>query len=191
VGELSARNFGLLIAYVLPGFVVLWGLSFVSPTVNAWLLGAGATGPTVGGFLYVFLASVGCGMSASVVRWALLDTLHHRTGLRAPYLDFSRLHERLEGFERIVADHYQYYQFYSNTLVALLGAYPLWRLSGGSGGVLTDFGFLAIELVFLAGSRDALRLFYRRASQLLGESEASNDERFRRQAPSSQELNED
>lgn len=183
VGDLSARNFGLLIAYVLPGFVVLWGLSYVSPTIASWLSGAGAAGPSVGGFLYVFLASVALGMTASAGRWAALDSLHHATGLRAPYFDFSGIQEKLEGFERLVADHYQYYQFYGNTLIAMLVSYPLWRLRGDAGSVHTDLVFLSLALLFFAGSRDALRIFYRRASQLLGESESSNDERIRRKAP--------
>lgn len=187
VGDLSARNFGLLIAYVLPGFVVLWGLAFVSSTVNGWLIGGGLAGPSVGGFLYVFMGSVGCGMTASAFRWAALDTLHHRTGLRAPFLNFSGIHAKLDGFERIVSDHYQYYQFYGNTFIALLGAYPMWRAYGTGGSWLTDIGFLSIEAVFFAGSRDALRIFYRRAVQLLGESEVPNDERIRRQAPHNDE----
>lgn len=180
MGDLSARNFGLLIAYVLPGFVVLWGLGYVSPTIASWLSGAGSTGPSVGGFLYVFLASVGCGMTASAYRWTLLEQVLHRTGIRKPYFNFAMFHERLQGFERIVADHYQYYQFYGNTFIALVVAYPLWRLHGSSGSLFTDAAFLIIEVVFFAGARDALRVFYRRASQLLGESESPDDERIRR-----------
>jgi hypothetical protein len=38
--EMSQKNFGLLIAYLLPGFVVLWGISFFSPTVQSWLTGS-------------------------------------------------------------------------------------------------------------------------------------------------------
>ena len=190
MGDLSARNFGLLIAYVLPGFVVLWGLGYLSPTVASWLSGAGAAGPSVGGFLYVFLASVALGMTASAGRWAALDSLHHATGLRAPYFDFSGIQEKLEGFERLVSDHYQYYQFYGNTLIAMLVSYPLWRLQGHAGSVLTDLVFLCLALLFFAGSRDALRIFYRRASQLLGESESSNDERIRRKAPQREEPSE-
>lgn len=184
MGDLSARNFGLLIAYVLPGFVVLWGLGYLSPTIASWLSGAETSGPSVGGFLYVFMASVGCGMTASVFRWMLLEQALHRTGVRKPYFNFAMIHERLQGFERIVSDHYQYYQFYGNTFIALLVAYPLWRLHSNAGSVLSDAVCLVIEAVFVAGARDALRVFYRRASQLLGESESPDDERIRRrQAP--------
>lgn len=178
MGDISARNFGILIAYVLPGFVALWGLGYLSETVHGWLVGVGTSGPSVGGFLYVFLGSIACGMTAAAFRWAFLDTLLHATGLRKPVLDFSKLKEREEAFERVVEYHYHFYQFYGNTLVSLLLAYPLWRGVAGGGGPLTDCAFLLIEAVFAAGSRDALRLFYRRASQLLGENpEVSDDER--------------
>lgn len=180
VGELSARNFGLLIAYVLPGFVALWGLSYTSDTVHAWLVGAGSAGPSVSGFFYVLLGSVACGMTASAIRWAVIDRAHHATGLRPPRLDFSTLQEHLDAFERVIEYHYQYYKFYSNTLVALLFAYPLWRATGSGGSLLTDGAFLSIEVVFAAGSRNALRHYYRRAAQLLGESETPNDQRRRR-----------
>lgn len=191
MGDLSARNFGLLIAYVLPGFVVLWGLAYLSPTIAAWLNGAGVAGPSVGGFLYVFVASVGCGMTASAFRWTLLDRALHHTGIRKPYFNFAMIHERLQGFERIVADHYQYYQFYGNTFIALIVAYPLWRLHSNAGSLPSDAVFLTIEAVFVAGARDALRVFYRRASQLLGESECPDDERIRRRkAPRREEPSE-
>lgn len=176
MGELSVRNFGLLIAYLIPGFLALWGLSFVSPAVAEWLRGAGTTGPTVGGFLYVLLASVAAGMTVSAVRWAVVDRAHAMTGLHRPQLNFGNLPGKLDVFEQINEHHYRYYQFYSNSLIAVLFAYPIWRLHGG-GNVWTDLGFLFVEVVFAAGSRDALRNFYRRATQLLGESEVSDDER--------------
>ena len=52
--EVTGRNFGLLIAYILPGFVSLWGLAEFSPSVKSWLAASTATPgamPTVGGFL--------------------------------------------------------------------------------------------------------------------------------------------
>jgi len=119
VGDLSGRNFGLVIAYVIPGFIVLWGLSHVSEPVRAWMVGAGTAGPSVGGALYVALASLGCGMTASLFRWLLVDTLHHRTGVTRPVLDETKLPERLAAFDYLVENHYRYYQFYGNSAVAL------------------------------------------------------------------------
>jgi hypothetical protein len=180
MGDLSGRNFGLLIAYVLPGFVALWGLSYSSDAIRLWLQGTAASAPSVGGALYVVLASVACGMTANAVRWATIDQLHHLTGLDHPDWDDSRLQERLEAFDYLVENHFRYYQFYSSTVVSVLVAYAAWRHSGqsdASGGA--EFGVSLLAGVFLASSRDALRRYYSGTSLLLGTitKEPTDDER--------------
>jgi len=172
-----------LIAYVLPGFVTLWAVALVSPAVHGWLVGSTASGPNVGGFMYVSMASVATGMTVSALRWAVVDSLHVFTGLVRPAWDDSRLSERLRGFEALVENHYRYYQFYANTLVALALAYPTWRINAHAGLLHPmDFGFLLVEGVFLAASRDALRRYYHRSAILLGtrERQVSHDQRSRR-----------
>jgi hypothetical protein len=72
------------------------------------------------GFLYVTLASVRAGMTVSTVRWATVDPLHALTGIRRPLRNDARLQDRLAAFEAPVENHYRYYQFYANMLVALL-----------------------------------------------------------------------
>lgn len=168
--DLSNRSFGLLISYILPGFVALCGIALIASPVRDWLLGAGIDGPNVGGVFYMLIASVGTGMTASAVRWALIDTLHHATGLRRPAWDDSLLHERTAAYTWLVENHYRYYQFYGNTLIALILAWVLWRYSefgtGSRLGVIDAlFGF--IMAVFAAGSRNALGLYYRRTHALL------------------------
>ena len=76
--ELSTRTVGFLIAYIIPGFLLLWGLSFVSPDVRALLIGIGDSGPSVGGALLGFVTSLGAGMTASLFRWAFVDTAEER-----------------------------------------------------------------------------------------------------------------
>lgn len=183
---ISTRNFGLLIAYVIPGFVCLLGAGSMSDAVWVWLVGAGAGGPSVGGVLYVGLASIGAGMTASVVRWTMLDTVHGATGLDRPDLDESRLTERLEAFDYLVEQHYRYYQFYGNTLVATAAAYAMWRSSPHSVGVAPGWAevvLLVIGAVFAAGSRDALRKYYTGSVLLLGTMQKEIDD-DQRQAPS-------
>lgn len=178
---ISTRNFGLLIAYVIPGFVCLLGAGSMSDAVWVWLVGAGSGGPSVGGVLYVGIASVGAGMTSSVVRWAVLDSVHDATGIDRPDLDESRLTERLEAFDYLVEQHYRYYQFYGNTLVATAAAYAMWRCSPHSVGVTAGWAevmLLVIGAVFAAGSRDALRKYYSGSILLLGtmQKEIDDDE---------------
>jgi len=71
---LSNDNFGPLIAYLVPGTIVLLGLSQFSPAVRVWFAATPADAPTVGGFLYLTLASLAAGMTVSALRWALVDT---------------------------------------------------------------------------------------------------------------------
>ena len=176
MSELSDKNFGLLIAYVLPGFVALWGVGHFVPTVESWITSSKQNAPTIGGFLYVTLASLALGLTISAVRWAVIDNLHHKTGIRPPGLEFSTLDDRLRGFYGLVENHYRYYQFYSNMFVstALVCAVEV-----GSGANLCQIGlpavgFLFLELVFFAGSRDALFKYYARAERLLGTSSSQD-----------------
>jgi hypothetical protein len=183
VNDLTRRNFGLLIAYVLPGFVVLFGVSLVSPTAQAWLTSAQtATGPSIGGFLDAFLFSVAAGVTTSAVRWLVIDRIHHMTGIKRPQLNLGNFEDFLHSFERVLDGHYRYYEFYGGMLIASLFSYSLWRMrQTGMGLSIHDFLFLTIEVVFAMASRDALRNYYGRAVQILGtlESEVFHDERNR------------
>lgn len=91
--DVSTGNFGLLIAFVLPGFIVLWGASYFSATVRLWLSTADAT-PTVGGFMFGTLASVAAGVTVSTVRWLVIDKIRDWTGIRQPPWNFSRLGQK-------------------------------------------------------------------------------------------------
>jgi hypothetical protein len=173
--EVSTGNFGLLIAFVLPGFIVLWGLSYFSATVRFWLSGAG-TMPTVGGFMFVTLASVAAGVTVSTVRWLVIDTIHHWTGIRQPRWDFARLQDNVGAYNVLNDIHYKFYQFHANGLIALLFVYMARRTYYG---IFTasvgwfDLGFAVLALVLFVGSRDMLRKYYARVSQLLGTLQSS------------------
>ncbi len=170
MNEVSSSNFGVLIAFLVPGFIVLWGMSYFSATVSLWLSGAGTT-PTVGGFMFVTLASVAAGVTISTVRWAVLDTIHRWTGLPPPKWDFSRLQDNIAAYNVLNDIHYKFYQFHGNALMALVFVYAARRIHDG---IMTtpvglfDVGFLILSVVLFVGSRDTLRKFYVRVSQLLG-----------------------
>jgi hypothetical protein len=187
VRETYSLSFGFLVAYLVPGFVVLWGVSYYSPLLRAWLVSPPANLPTVGGLLYVTVGSLAAGVTASAFRWALFDTLHHRTGIAPPTWTFAALPEKLEAFQTLIEIHYRYYQTHANLLVALAFAYAMRFLAIGwqayrLGAV--DLGFIVIGVVLFLGSRDALRKYYRRAGELLKPSEIvkggeKHDERWR------------
>lgn len=171
MSEVTDKNFGLLIAYLLPGFTLIVAMSERIPAIGAWLGSNPADAPTVGGFLYVTLASVAAGMTLNAARWLVLDTVHHRTGLHPPAWNFSMLQRNLRAFQGAVEHHYRHYQFFgAMTITALLASvFP-----SGLAGLLrlptaiVATTMLLLTILFFVASRDALKKYYSRTGLILG-----------------------
>jgi hypothetical protein len=114
------RDFGLLISLLLPGFIVLLGLAHHSAMIQSWIGTAVPDAPSLGGFLYLTVAAIFAGLVVSTLRWLLIDTLHHWMGLKQPRWNFERLADRQQSFAMLVDAHYRYYQFYGNSMVAIV-----------------------------------------------------------------------
>lgn len=171
VRDLTKDNFGLLIAYPLPGFVCLLGIANHNADVREWLRATPSDAPTIGGFLYATLASSAAGLVLSAVRWAVVDRALALMGIRAPDWDYGLFAERLAAFETLVAHHYSYYQFYANMLVAVAFAYGSHLFAEGrieqEAGLF--LGVAALEVVLFLGARDTLRKYYAKTGLLLGD----------------------
>lgn len=160
------KNFGILIAYGLPGFLFLLGVppDLMSIVERSSL---SANPPTLGGFLYALPVSLGLGLVLSGVRWAVVDLLMHRTGLRQPRVNYAKLTAHLPAFTLLVEHNYRYYQFYPNTLVAVI-LLLIWevRLKGlPSCEALVWLAVLCC--VLFAAARDCLARYYARLAQVL------------------------
>ena len=165
----SSDTFGPLVAYLAPGATVLLGISEFSPLVRSWFLTIPENAPTIGGFLYLTVASMAVGMTVSAVRWMIVDTIHSLTGLRLPPLNFSRLDKSVDAFQLLIEIHYHHYQFHANMLIAAAIAYGCYRVKQGwtTGAGWLDLGFIALEVVFFAASRNTLSRYYSRSQALL------------------------
>jgi len=166
----SNNSFGLTVAYLLPGFIALFGIAPLLPSVNEWLRpvdqGSAGFGPAV----YALLAATAAGMIVSCIRWMTVDWLHHRHGITAPEWDDAALDNNLAAFNYIVENHYRYAQFYGNTVVAVIFAYTINRCMKTSHllGLGTDLAAFCLCAVLFAGSRDALAKYYNRTRRLVG-----------------------
>jgi hypothetical protein len=164
------KHFGLVVAYLLPGFIGLAGVVPLSSMVAEWLRpvegGEWGLGPTV----YVLMTAITVGMIISCFRWVIIDHMLRWTGVVAPRWDFRLLATRVGALDYLVDGHYRYYQFYANTLMAVLWAYPIHRFFGTSQflSLGTDLGALILCAVLFAGARDTLANYYLRAGQLIG-----------------------
>jgi hypothetical protein len=127
----SNVDFGVVIAFVAPGFVAFLAVSYHLPTAGAWMAAASHTEQSVGVFLFVLLASLSLGLIVSGVRSLVVDRLlrcHLLGHLAVPNLNlnWSRVDDKnLILLLTIRDNHYRYYQFYANTLVASV----LWTLA--------------------------------------------------------------
>src|SRR5437868_1592826 len=140
----SSNQFGLIVAYLLPGFVGMSGLAPFFSIVRVWLLPGGYSEASLGPPVYALLAATTIGMIISACRWLLIDHIHRWTGLTPPLWDDRRLDRQLAAFNYLVESHYRYYQFVANTLVAILLAYGTNRALGTS----TKFGTATDVVVF-------------------------------------------
>jgi hypothetical protein len=170
--DLSEKNFGVVIAFLLPGFILLWGISFSSRTVADWLAKANSTSaPTFGGFLYASLASLALGLVVSAVRWAIIDQLLRLFGTRAPKLNFESLSDKdkYAAFTGAVENHYRYYQYYANTLVALVASFAIYVIHGPNPPTWPYWIVAgALILILFLGSRDSLTKYFERIAAILG-----------------------
>jgi hypothetical protein len=166
----SGKQFGLLIAYVLPGFIGLAGIAPLVPAVGQWLRPVGQVDLALGPPLYAVLGATALGLILSCFRWVVIDHVHEWTGITRPAWDDRELDGVLSGFDYVVQNHFRYYEFTGNTLLALLAAYALNRSLDTLPflGVGTDLGMLIVATVLFAASRDALAKYYARTGRLVG-----------------------
>jgi len=164
----NQQNLGVIIAYLIPGFTALWGASHFSVTLRGWLGASPAASPTVSGFLYVTLASLGLGIFVNTLRRLTIDPLHHRTGIVPRDWDYAQLQENITAVEFLVAHQFRYYQFHANLCIAL-GFTTLVHLSRPGAWSWSKLSvILVVEVILWLGSRDNLWSYFRRLEDVLG-----------------------
>lgn len=169
-GSSTTRQFGLLIAYLLPGFIGLAGLAPLFPAVREWLQPVATSDLGLAPPLYAVLAAIALGKILSCFRWAFIDPLHCLTGVSRPAWDDKRLDQVLTSFDYLVQSHYRYYEFSGNTLLAVLGAYALNRALHTLPflGIASDTMTAILLVILFFASRDALKNYYTRTGRLIG-----------------------
>jgi len=170
IGEITSQTFGHIIAFMIPGFILIWALSLFSPTLASWL-GSAEAAATVGGFFFATVASVVAGLFVSALRVTCLDSIHHHTGVPLPKFDYSKLQANKDAFLIVIEQLYRYYQFHANTFIAVILAYIVRLISIKRwpwGEPLLAIPVLGFELVLFVASRQSLSRSYLRLGQVLG-----------------------
>lgn len=170
MSEGASRNFGHMIAFLIPGFVVVWQLSFWSSTLASWLGASKEESTTIGEFAYVAVASLAAGLIVSALRASFIDWFNHKTGVTRPQLDYSKLQANKEAYSIAIEGLYRYYQFYANMFVAIVIAYCSRLMATRSWPFqqpFVDLGVAGIEVVLFLAARDSLRRCYSRLTEIL------------------------
>ncbi len=165
--SVTHHNFGLLIAYLIPGFISISAIRDLSPQINAWLAAKpGVEAPTLAGFLFITLASIFAGLLASTLRWLFVDHFLALCGVRRPAWNLSKLGQSLSAFTTLIEIHYRYYQFYGNSFIAIC-FYLAVTWAQGQGTFAQYIVGPALLLLLLVGARDTLSKYYRRVEECL------------------------
>ena len=165
--DVNSGNFGLLIAYLIPGFIALFGVAHLSPTLSTWLSTTPVSGPTMSGFLFSTFAATGAGLVVNAVRWHLVDPIHYVTGVPRKTWDYPRLPNQVQAFQFLITNQFRYYECYANTMVSVAFAVGVWLTTSS---VLTaEFcaTILVIEFVLWSASRRTLSNYHRRIAAFL------------------------
>lgn len=167
--DILSRQFGLVIAYLLPGFIALIGVAPFVPMIAGWLRADQSGG--FGAPVYALLAATAAGMVVSCFRWFLVDQILVLTGLERPRFNARALEQNPSAFNYLIENHYRYFQFYANSLVAVIWTYFIYRSQSTSSHLTlgTDAGVMFLCAVLFAGSRDALGKFRMRSRLLAGQ----------------------
>lgn len=115
-------NFGLIIAYFLPGVVVTYSLRYISPQIDHLLRTIEAGQVVLGPAAILVIGAVVAGLIVSSARVVIFEPLLRRTGVPEPQVRYDKLSsaQKWKAYIQIVDNIYRFYQFYGNILLALL-----------------------------------------------------------------------
>ena len=119
------KSFGLVIAFVVPGMIGLYAASFLLPAIQNWFGTVSSQPPTVGGFLFINVAASGTGVFLSGARYFVIQKWLWRQEDPGSNVPLTGRSQSEAAYQNLVAQFYDFYLFYANTLVALIVLYGL------------------------------------------------------------------
>ena len=167
--DLTSTSFGYIIAFLLPGLLGLYALTYwfspagqiISPVLKA--------DTTVGPSVILLLIALAVGLCVSALRFFLFEKLLCRNHKFPPDM-FSKLaaEGRLASFKSVVDEHYRYHQFYGGCAVAILILYTGWLRHAIDDidlrFVLVSVAFGLFELLLIVTGKDAFVRYVQRGT---------------------------
>ena len=128
--DVTITSFGLVIAYLLPGLLGLYGLSFWSAALRTTFGTFMTVESNVGLFLIVVLASLMVGMFANGIRWVVCEVWCARWCQMeaAVYANLSG-ERKLGAYRAAIDEWYRYHQWWGGAAVVAPLCYVGWIIS--------------------------------------------------------------
>jgi hypothetical protein len=169
--DITSTSFGLVIAYLLPGFAAFFALCFWSPPIQDLFSKFLVAESSVGSFLLVLICSLTAGLEVSIFRWILFEKVLCKSKKldRTKFAHLS-VEAKLTAFRAAVDEHYRYHQFWGGMAFAIpfIGV-GIVNASSGSTREKSCLGiaFLIVEVVTIIAARSAFNNYIDRAANIL------------------------
>ena len=113
-------SFGIIIAYLLPGFIGLYSISPFSATVSSLLLSSNGA-PSLSAIIPIIFLSLTLGMIINAIGFSTLRKVLLKKGIDPPSpIDYSRLTaNKLPVLQRISDNNYRYFECYCNLFISI------------------------------------------------------------------------
>lgn len=171
--DITSTSFGLVMAYLLPGLVGLYGASFWLPPIRQMLRTFLTVQSNVGLFLIAILVALIIGLLVTAFRGLIFEHWFCRSD-RLGSADFANLaiEAKLVAFRAAVDEHYRYHQFWGGMTVVMPIPYAGWLKESWSilntGSLLwTLVVLVALEVLSGWAAIVAYRIFVTRAREIL------------------------
>jgi hypothetical protein len=170
--DLSSTSFGYLIAFLLPGLLGLFALSYWSNDVRSLIQPAVKADATVGPSVILMLVALAVGLCVSAIRFFIFEKMLCRHS-SFPKDMFAKLsaENKLPSFKAVVDEHYRYHQFYGGIAVSLAVMFVGWAVRScpvmNCEFIFETFGFAVFEIVLALTASDAFKRYVERGTTIV------------------------
>lgn len=171
--DVTSTSFGLLIAFLLPGFSGFCALTFYSCQVRGILAKFWEAKSDVGSFMLVLLLSLVIGLLLTQIRWLIFErALCRKDRLGRDDLAELRDEAKFVAFRAAVDETYRYHQFFGGMAVVIPIFYVGWVRESWPTLTRCNLGltlglFIILEALTIYGAMYAYRNFIVWAGSIL------------------------
>jgi hypothetical protein len=171
--DVTSTSFGLVIAYLLPGLMALYALSYFSAPVHSLFTTFLQAQSNVGLFLLVTLAALAVGLQVSIVRALVFQHWICKKWRLSPE-DFAALavEGKLTAFRAAADEHLRYHQFWGGMVVVMPIMFGHWIVdqpAWSADQIILGVVFLALEAVTVWAARESYVQYVERSKAILSE----------------------